>query len=58
MLVDGRGVPLSIVLTGANRPDVTQLEIVIERPDDIEQHLCADKGYYGDPALQMIISKG
>ena len=63
MLVDGRGVPLSLVVTGANRHDVTQLEIVldeivIERPDDIEQHLCADKGYYGDPALQMIISKG
>ena len=58
MLVDGRGVALSLVVSGANRPDVTQLEIVIERPDDIEQHLCADKGYYGDPALQMIISKG
>ena len=63
MLVDGRGVPLSLVVTGANRHDVTQLEIVldeivIELPDAIEQHLCADKGYYGDPALQMIISKG
>ena len=33
-------------------------EIVIERPDAIEQHLCADKGYYRDPALQMIIFKG
>ena len=63
MLVDGLGVPLSLVVTGANRHDVTQLEIVldetvIERPDDIEQHLCADKGYYGDPTLQIIISKG
>ena len=50
LLVDGRGVPLSLVVSGANRHDVTQLEIVldqivIERPDDIEQHLCADKGY-------------
>ena len=55
MLVDGRGVPVSLVVSGANRPDVTQLEIVLdqivlERPDDIEQRLCADKGYYGDPA--------
>ena len=58
LLVDGCGVPLSLVVSGANRHDVTQLEIVIERPDDIEQHLCADKGYYGDPALQIIISKG
>ena len=52
MLVDGRGVPLSLVVTGANRHDVTQLEIVldeivIERPDAIEQHLCADKVYTG-----------
>ena len=50
LLVDGRGVPLSLVVTRANRHDVIQLEIVldeivIERPDDIEQHLCADKGY-------------
>ena len=55
MLVDGSGVPLSLVVSGANRQDVSQLEIVldeivIERPDDIEQHLCADKGYYADPA--------
>lgn len=24
---------------------------------DIEQHLCADKGYDGQPALQVIVSK-
>ena len=63
MLVDGRGVPLSLVVTGANRHDVTQLElvleeIVIERPEDVEQHLCADKAYDGQPALQVIVSKG
>lgn len=29
-------------------------EIVIERPDDVEQHLCADKGYAGEPALQAM----
>ena len=50
LLVDGHGVPLSLLVSGANRHDVTQLEIVldqivIERADDIEQHLCADKGY-------------
>jgi transposase len=50
LLVDGRGVPLSLVVTGANRHDVTQLEldeIIIDRPDSekVEQHLCADKGY-------------
>ena len=30
LLVDGRGVPLSIVVTGANRHDVTQLEVVLD----------------------------
>jgi len=50
-------------VTGANRHDVSQLalvleEIVIERPKDIDQHLCADKGYTGQPALQVIVSKG
>ena len=61
MLVDGRGVPLSIVVTGANRHDVTQLKAVLEnivvtRPDS-EQHLCADKGYKGKPALLIILSE-
>jgi transposase len=50
-------------VTGANRHDVSQLalvleEIIIERPRDIEQHLCADKGYDGEPALQQIVSTG
>ena len=44
MLVDGAGVPLSLVVTGANRHDVSQLEavldsIVIERPDTLS--ICA-----------------
>ena len=61
--MDGRGVPLSIVVTGAHRHDVTQLElildeIIIARPENIEQHLCADKGYSGEPALQSIIIRG
>jgi putative transposase len=59
ILVDGRGVPLSIVVTGANRHDVTQLEVVLDeimiyRPDDIPQHLCGDKGYAGEPAQKII----
>ena len=56
--MDERGVPLSIVVTGANRHDVSQLElvldeIIIERPDTV-QHLCADKGYTGEPAQKAI----
>ncbi|VBB47139.1 hypothetical protein TRIP_B50156 [uncultured Desulfatiglans sp.] len=63
LLVDGRGVPLSLVVTGANRHDVTQLElvleeIVIDRPTDIQQNLCADKAYDGKPALRTIVAHG
>jgi len=62
LLTDGRGVPLSIVVTGANRHDVSQLElvldeIIIERPDDIEQNLCADKGYSGQPAFDAMVNR-
>ena len=66
MLVDGRGVPLSLVVTGANRHDVSQLKavldaIVIERPSPPvrrHKHLCADAGYTGAPALKVIEEHG
>ena len=61
MLVDGRGVPLSLVVTGANRHDVSQLEsvldsIVVDRPSPPirrHKHLCADA-----PALAVIEAHG
>jgi len=63
-LVDARGVQLSLVVTGAHRHDVTQLElvldeIIIDRPahEKVEQNLCADKGYTGKPALKAIEEK-
>lgn len=61
--MDGRGVPLSLVVTGANRHDVTQLElvmdeIIIERPEDLDQHLCADRGYDYQSARNAITSRG
>lgn len=62
--MDGRGVPLSIVVTGANRHDVKQLEavldgIVIKRPkeQEVTQHLCGDKAYRGTLALLAITSR-
>lgn len=66
MLVDGRGVPLSLVVTGANRHDVSQLKavldaIVVKRanpPQRRNKHLCADAGYTGAPALQIIEERG
>jgi putative transposase len=46
LLVDGRGAPLSIVLTGANRPAHK------------EQHVCADKAYDSDDLREFVDSAG
>jgi len=51
--VDGRGVPLSLIVTGANVNDGKRLEavlsaIVVKRPAPPQRrhkHLCADAGY-------------
>jgi transposase len=59
VLVDAHGIPLSIIVTGANRHDVSQLAatldaIVVPRPPvtpRTPQHLCADAGFVGEPAL-------
>jgi putative transposase len=66
LLVDGRGIPLAIVLTGANRHDVTQVEqvldsIVVARPvatPESSQHLCADKAYDSNDAREAMIQRG
>ena len=66
MLVDGRGVPLSLVVTGANRHDVSQWAAVLEAivvkraspPKRRSKHLCADAGYTGAPALAIITKHG
>ncbi|MDR2247172.1 MAG: hypothetical protein LBE17_10985 [Treponema sp.] len=63
---DGWGeVPLALVVIGANRHDVSQREVMldsfqIERPDMFEtfQHLCRDKGYSGEPVLEIVVSGG
>lgn len=60
--MDAHGAPLSLVVTGANRHDVTQLEPVLDalvapRPavtPQAPQHLCADAGFTGHPAEQAI----
>jgi putative transposase len=56
LLVNGQGLPLGIVASGANWPDgpllePTWLAMPIERPDPEEtvQHLCLDKAYAGEP---------
>jgi transposase len=53
LLTDGAGIPLSVVVAGANRNDfklmaATLLNMPIHRPlptPDAPQHLCLDKGY-------------
>lgn len=64
--MDGRGVPLSLVVTGANQHDVTQLDAVLHtvmvkrKTPSIRRskHLCADAGYRGCRALQIIEAHG
>ena len=66
MLVDGTGVPLSLIVSGANRHDVKLLaetldSIVIRRPKPTRrcrQNLCADKGYSGKPAAAIMRKRG
>lgn len=66
--MDARGVPLSLVVTGANRHDVTQLATLLDarvvgpEPDEDgqvpQENLCADAGYSGEPARQTIEDRG
>ena len=57
---------MSLVVTGANRHDVTQLDAVLtgimvkRTPPSIRRskHLCADAGYTGRRALEIIESHG
>lgn len=63
LLVDERGAPISIVLTGANRHDkVSAIELMVsllvKRPAQKEQHLCADKAYDSDDLREFLASRG
>lgn len=64
-MVDARGAPLSIIVTAANRHDVTQLPatldaVVVPRPP-VEprrpQHLCADAAFVGAHASQEMVQR-
>ena len=61
LLVDERGAPLALHITGANEHDKWSADdlliaIVVARPnpDDVPQHLCADKGYDYDDVHQVV----
>lgn len=61
--MDAHGIRLSLIVIGANRHDVSQLgatldAIVVPRPlvtTRPPQHLCADAGVVGEPALNEIL---
>ncbi len=65
LLVDENGVPLSIVVSGANVTDGKLLKstleaLPIERPDPPSgpQNLCLDKAYSGEPCRQVAQAHG
>lgn len=61
VLTDARGVPLAVVIDGANVHDQKLLAatldgIAVRRPRPTKctpQHLCLDKGYYGEPTVYL-----
>ena len=63
LLVDERGAPISVVLTGANRHDkVSAMELIVSanpmRRAHKEQHLCADKAYDANDLRRFAASVG
>lgn len=67
--MDERGVPLAIVITGANRHDVSQTEAVLKTRVAVpvpaeqdegreQQNLCADAGYVGSEAEATMKAHG
>jgi putative transposase len=65
LLVDEQGVPLGLVVSGANTPDGQLLEatltsVPVERPDPTEtpQHLCLDKAYSDAPSATVAEAHG
>ena len=65
LLVDAHGIPLSLIVSGANRHDVSQLgatldAFVVPRPPvtpRTPQHLWADAGFVGIPALNEMLAQ-
>lgn len=66
MLVDGRGLPLSIAVSGANVHDSklldrTLAQIMVPRPKATwknQQYLCLDAGYVGYPVSKVARKHG
>jgi len=65
LLVNEQGLPLGLVVSGANTPDgkllkTTLLAMPVRRPDteEVEQHLSLDKGYSGEPCATIAENLG
>lgn len=62
LLTEGHGLPIGLVVTGANRNDMTQVEAVLDsRPVvsfEAEQHVCGDKGYDYDGVRSALSASG
>jgi putative transposase len=62
ILVDQRGAPLAIHVSGANQHDKWSaaylvFHVVVKRPTT-EQHFCADKGYDYDDVFEVVLQQG
>lgn len=62
LLTEGHGLPVGLVVTGANRHDMTQVDAVLDARAvvsfEAEQHLCADKGYDFDSVRSALSASG
>ena len=65
LLVDEAGIPLSLVVCGANEHDVTQVEALLDAKlikqtsiSPVEENLCADAGYVGEVAHKSMTDHG
>ena len=63
--MNSQGLPLGLVISGANTPDGQLLEatltaVPLDRPDPqaTEQHLCLDKAYSGEPCATVAAAEG
>jgi len=63
--VEGKGVPLAVIITGANRTDGEQTAqtldaTVVVRPDPqiLKQHLCVDNAYDNQPSRTAMTERG
>ena len=68
LIVDAQGIPLAVILTGANRHDITQLDALVQaiphirgkrgRPLHKPQIVQGDRGYSSEPHRQRLRERG